>query len=94
MLQRIDSCGALTLWGPATTEHRVPTFAVTHACLTPAELATTLGDEGVFVWDGDFYAVEPMRVLGLEPGGVVRIGLLHYNTLEEVERLFEVIDSL
>jgi selenocysteine lyase/cysteine desulfurase len=44
------------------------------------------------VWDGDYYALEPMRALGLsDSGGAVRAGFLHYTTLEEVDRLLEAL---
>jgi cysteine desulfurase family protein (TIGR01976 family) len=54
----------------------------------PTEIATFLGDRGIFTWDGNFYALNLSERLGVEPnGGVLRIGLVHYNTAEEVDRL-------
>jgi selenocysteine lyase/cysteine desulfurase len=54
----------------------------------PREVARRLGERGINVWDGDYYAVEAVRRLGLErSGGMVRAGLVHYNTAEEIERL-------
>jgi selenocysteine lyase/cysteine desulfurase len=51
-------------------------------------VAEALGASGIFVWDGDFYALQVIEALGLaETGGVVRVGLTHYNTAEEVDRL-------
>jgi selenocysteine lyase/cysteine desulfurase len=54
----------------------------------PTEIAKFLGDRGLFTWDGNFYALNLSERLGVEQkGGVLRIGLVHYNTAEEVERL-------
>ena len=56
---------------------------------TPTEAATFLGDRGIFTWDGNFYALNLTERLGVEKsGGVLRVGLVHYNTVEEVDRLF------
>ena len=53
------------------------------------------GERGIYVWDGDYYALEPMRALGLaEDGGAVRAGFLHYTTEDEVDRLLEALDGL
>jgi selenocysteine lyase/cysteine desulfurase len=65
---------------------RVPTFALTVGDRNPAEVAEHLGERGIFVWHGDYYAIEVMRRLGLV-GGAVRVGIVHYNTADEVERL-------
>jgi cysteine desulfurase family protein (TIGR01976 family) len=55
---------------------------------TPTEAATFLGDRGIFTWDGNFYALNLTERLGVEKlGGVLRVGLVHYNTAEEVDRL-------
>lgn len=68
-------------------DERVPTVAFTHAQLKPAQIARGLGSRGIFVWDGNFYALSLSQALGLEPEGMVRVGLLHYNTRLEVDRL-------
>jgi selenocysteine lyase/cysteine desulfurase len=75
-------------------QERVPTFAITHPLLPTPVLSRRLAAEGIFVWDGNFYALPLTETLGLEPEGVVRIGLLHYSTHEEIERLFSVLDRL
>jgi selenocysteine lyase/cysteine desulfurase len=77
---------AWRLHGPPTIEGRVPTFAITHEELTPADAATRLADEGFAVWHGNYYAVEIMKRLGLDDGAV-RVGIVHYNTVDEVDRL-------
>ncbi|HKO03842.1 MAG TPA: aminotransferase class V-fold PLP-dependent enzyme, partial [Candidatus Acidoferrales bacterium] len=58
----------------------------------PAEIATYLGDHGIFTWDGNYYAVNLTERLGVErDGGLLRIGLVHYNTTEEVDRLLAAL---
>jgi cysteine desulfurase family protein (TIGR01976 family) len=80
------------LHGIPTMEGRVPTFAVTHDTLSPQEAATRLGERGFAVWDGNYYAVEVMKRLGLDDGAV-RIGIVHYNTADEVDRLLDALAS-
>ena len=79
-----------TLHGPPTMDGRVSTFAVTPPGETPEEAATRLGLAGFAVWHGDHYAVEVFRHLGL-PDGAVRIGIVHTNMEDEVDRLLEVL---
>ncbi|MGD9720327.1 MAG: cysteine desulfurase-like protein [Pirellulales bacterium] len=85
------------VWGVADPDRlgeRVPTVSITHERLSSPELAEFLGDRGIFAWHGNFYALETTESLGLEPAGLVRLGLLHYNTAEEVDRLLSVLGSL
>jgi len=84
-------------WGitdPQQFDQRVPTLAITHRKLPPAELADYLGLRGIFAWHGNFYALQVTESLGLEPSGLVRLGLLHYNTATEVERLLAALREL
>jgi len=81
------------LHGLATMEGRVPTFAVTLPNKTPAALAEHLAQHGIFVWHGDYYAVEVMRRLRL-PDGAVRVGIVHYNTADEIDRLLAELRAL
>ncbi len=75
--------------------HRTPTFAIRLADLPPKEVARRLGERGIFVWDGNFFAVEVTTRLGVEEnGGVVRIGLIHYNTMEEIDRLIAALREI
>jgi cysteine desulfurase family protein (TIGR01976 family) len=78
------------LHGIPSMEGRVPTFAVTHGRIGPEEAATRLGERGLAVWNGDYYAVEIMKRLGL-PDGAVRVGIVHYNTAGEVDRLLAAL---
>ena len=81
------------LYGPPTMEGRVATFAFTHARRSPEDVATILGDRGIAVWHGNYYALEVMRRLGLDDGAV-RVGIVHYNTAEEVDRLLAALHEL
>jgi cysteine desulfurase family protein (TIGR01976 family) len=83
-----------TLHGRPTMEGRVPTFALTVAGRTPAAAAAELGGRGFAVWHGNYYAVEIMRRLGLGPDGALRVGIVHYNTADEVDRLLEALAAL
>jgi cysteine desulfurase family protein (TIGR01976 family) len=84
---------AWTLHGLPTMDDRVPTFAITHGSLSPQEAATRLGERGFAVWHGNYYAVEIMKRLGL-PDGALRIGIVHYNTADEVDRLLAALAGL
>jgi cysteine desulfurase family protein (TIGR01976 family) len=85
-----DSC---VLYGPGTMEGRVSTFAFNVEGRSAREVAERLGERKVAVWHGNYYAVEVMRRLGLEPEGAVRAGIVHYNTAEEVDRLLEALSD-
>ena len=75
--------------------HRVPTVAITIVGHTPRELAVKLAARGVFAWDGNYYAVNLMERLGLEPaGGALRLGLAHYNTANEVDITLDELRAL
>jgi cysteine desulfurase family protein (TIGR01976 family) len=82
-----------TVHGLSSMDGRVSTFAFTHGERSPREIATSLGDQGIAVWHGDYYALEVMRRLGLEDGGAVRAGFVHYNTDAEVDRLLEALSA-
>jgi len=76
-------------------DRRTPTFAVSLDRHTPEAVATFLGERGFFVWHGHYYAVAVMERLGvLNNGGLVRIGFVHYNTMEEIEKLFATLAEL
>jgi selenocysteine lyase/cysteine desulfurase len=59
-----------------------------------AEVAEHLGRRRIAVWHGNYYALEVMRRLGLEPGGAVRVGIVHYNAAEEVHRFLDELAAL
>ena len=74
---------------------RVPTVSITMKDRTPRQMAEHLAARDIYVWDGNMYALALTERLGLEEhGGLLRIGLVHYNTAEEVDRLVEALDEL
>jgi cysteine desulfurase family protein (TIGR01976 family) len=81
------------LHGLPTMDGRVPTFCLTIKGRSPAEAAERLGERGFAVWHGNYYAVEVMERLGL-PQGAVRVGIVHYNTAEEVDGLLDALGGL
>lgn len=88
----------LKLYGitdPARFNDRCPTFALRIEGHTPLELATKLGERGIFTWDGNYYALNLTEHLDVEKsGGFLRIGLVHYNTAEEVDRLLAALHEI
>jgi len=86
----------ITAWGPDfTAPHRAPTVSITIDGIAPLEIAKRLGDKGLQVWEGHFYAARAIEVLGLaERGGVVRTGLCMYNLREEIDRLLEALHGI
>jgi selenocysteine lyase/cysteine desulfurase len=75
--------------------HRVPTVSFTHTRQRNSVLAKALAAHGINVWSGHNYALEVVRRLGLdEQDGVLRIGLAHYNTIEEVDRILGSLNTL
>jgi cysteine desulfurase family protein (TIGR01976 family) len=86
-LERLPA--SCTLYGLPTMDGRTPTFAFRVAGVTPGDVAQRLAEREIAVWAGDYYAVEAMTRLGLEPEGAVRAGFVHYNTFDEVDRLVE-----
>ncbi len=88
----------LTFYGitqPERFRWRTPTVSVRISGHHPNELAGKLGERGIFVWDGNYYALGLTERLGVESsGGMVRIGLVHYNTMEEIERLLKALAEI
>jgi cysteine desulfurase family protein (TIGR01976 family) len=73
-------------------DERCSTVSIRLANHTPTETAKFLGDRGIFTWDGNYYALNLTERLGVEKtGGLLRIGLVHYNTAEEVDRLLSAL---
>ena len=73
---------------------RVPTVSFTHSKRSPKEVARHLADRNVFAWHGNYYALPLTEALGVEPDGMVRVGLLHYNTAADVARLIAALEEL
>jgi len=91
MLRGLAEIPGLRLYGigdVSRLDSRCPTFAIRIEGRTPLELATRLGEQGIFTWDGNYYAINLTERLGVEKdGGFLRIGFVHYNTEEEVDRV-------
>jgi cysteine desulfurase family protein (TIGR01976 family) len=91
LLETLAGFPEVRIYGLADGDHldeRVPTVSIRLRGHEPRRVADVLGQCGVFVWDGNFYALAVTERLGVEQsGGLVRIGLVHYNTLEEIEQL-------
>jgi cysteine desulfurase family protein (TIGR01976 family) len=80
---------------PARVADRTPTFAITLAGRAPRQVAEALSRHGIFAWDGDFYATTLIEDLGLAAsGGVVRLGLVHYTTEDEVDRVVAALGAI
>ena len=94
-LRAMPSVKTYGITDPAQFDHRCPTIALRTESHTPLELATKLGDRGFFAWDGNYYALNLTEQLDVEKdGGFLRIGLFHYNTVEEVDRLLKTLGEI
>lgn len=94
-VQQIPGVNVFGITDSADGAERCPTLAFTMDGHSPAAIATHLGNEGIFVWHGNYYALEVTRKLGLEStGGMVRVGLTHYNTAGEVARFLGALEGL
>lgn len=98
MLEGFAGVPGLRIYGnadPRAVEGRVPTIAVNLEGIHPHKAAQILDEHGIYVWDGNYYALAVTERLGVEDsGGMVRIGAAHYNTVAEIERLVEVLHSI
>lgn len=95
LLAGLATVPGLKLWGVPTMDGRVPTFSFTIDGHRPDTIAAHLAEEGIFAWSGHFYAVEVIARLGLtDSGGLVRLGLCHYDTAQEVDRTIEALRAL
>jgi cysteine desulfurase family protein (TIGR01976 family) len=94
-LQEIPGLRIYGVTDPARFDGRVPTVSFTLEGFTPNEVARRLDAANIFVWDGNFYALAVTERLGLEEqGGLVRVGLVHYNTAEEVDTLLGALADM
>jgi cysteine desulfurase family protein (TIGR01976 family) len=94
-LQAIKGITIHGITDPARGPERVPTVSVSLDGVAPRTAAEALGRQGIFVWDGDFYATGLIERLGkAETGGVLRLGLVHYNTADEVDRTLEALEAM
>ena len=91
-LQRIAGVEIVGITDPQRMHERVPTVSFTHSRRKPSEIARDLARRNIFVWSGHNFALEVVRSLGIDENeGVVRIGLAHYNTAQEVDAVLEAL---
>jgi len=94
-LGSVKGLGIRGITEAARMKSRVPTFSFTLDGHHPKKVCQTLDSAGIFAWDGNYYAPEVTRRLGLEEsGGMVRVGAVHYNSPAEIERLVDVLGSM
>jgi cysteine desulfurase family protein (TIGR01976 family) len=98
LLDELQSVPGLKIYGLTDRrrmDQRVPTFSFTLAGRGPRAVAEALGREGIYTWDGNYYALAVTERLGLEAGGgMLRVGLAHYNTPAEIERLGKALRAI
>ncbi|HMV29745.1 MAG TPA: aminotransferase class V-fold PLP-dependent enzyme [Anaerolineales bacterium] len=76
-------------------DERIATFSFRISDMNPRVVAEKLAAENIYVWDGNYYAINVTERLGLEDkGGMVRVGAVHYNTLDEVKKLGDVLNKI
>jgi len=94
-LREIKGLHVYGITNPQQLSWRVPTIACTVEGYSPRELAEFLASQGIFAWDGNYYALGIMERLGLEAkGGALRLGMAHYNTLNEIDRVLECLEQV
>ncbi len=97
LISGVQQLPDVRIWGITDARRlheRVPTVSFTHARRSTAEIATRLAERGIFVWSGNHYALPFTEAMHLEPQGTLRVGLMHYNTPEEVDRLLGELAAL
>ncbi len=98
LLQGLAKRPRFRVWGIADLhrlEERAPTVSITAKDRTPEQIAQHLAERQIYTWNGNFYALELTERLGLEEnGGLLRLGLVHYNTADEVDQLLQSLDEL
>ena len=95
MLEQVPGLRVYGLTDPHKLDQRVPTFSFRLGDRDPRSVAEALAAENIYVWEGNYYALEVTTRLGLEgSGGMVRVGAAHYNTVEEVKQLGEVLKKI
>ena len=92
-LRSIDRVQLRGIVDPSRHDQRVPTIGFVMDGIPSAELAQRLGDRGIYTWHGNYYALQLSEQLKQEPAGMLRIGMMHYNSLSEVDRTLDEIRS-
>jgi cysteine desulfurase family protein (TIGR01976 family) len=95
IIDGLDAIPGVTQYGTRDLDRRVATVVFTVEGRSPREVTEALAADGIFVWDGNYYALELMRRLGLDDaGGAVRVGAVHYNTAQEVDAFLERLEAV
>ena len=98
LIRRLQRIGGVTIHGitdEAALERRVPTVSFTHDRVAPADIAAALAQQNIFVWSGHNYAIELAGALGiLDAGGAVRIGPVHYNSIDEIDETIGALEAI
>jgi cysteine desulfurase family protein (TIGR01976 family) len=98
LIEAVESAPGTRIYGitdPRRLEERVPTVSFTMEGIAPRRLAERLAEEGFYAWDGNYYALAVTQRLGLEDhGGMLRVGAVHYNTLDEVHHLRDALNRI
>ena len=97
LIDGLKQIPGIKVWGitdPARSAERLPTLALTHNKKTASQLARELASAGIFAWHGNYYALELTESLGLEPEGMLRLGVVHYNTQAEIVRVLEELERI
>ncbi len=97
MLDGLQAIDGVKIWGiseESRLRQRFPTISITHNRVGTTDLTQKLAERGIFVWNGNYYALQLTETLGLEPEGMVRIGMTHYNTKAEVDRCLVAIKEI
>ena len=94
-LKDIAGISIIGITDPTKLQQRVPTFSFNVKGKTPQEIAASLARENIYIWDGNFYALEISRRYGVEgTGGFARVGAVHYNTLEEIQKFGSALKQI
>ncbi len=98
LIETVEAVPGTRIYGvtdPMRLEERVPTVSFTLEGWQPRQLAQALADQGFYTWDGNYYALAVTERLGLEDGGgMLRVGPVHYNTMEEIDRLGVALQAI
>lgn len=98
LLSTLEAVPNLRIFGntdPRRLDERIATFSFRIGDMHPKMVAEKLAAENIYVWDGNYYAINVSERLGLEDkGGMVRVGPVHYNTVEEIQKLGEVLNKI
>lgn len=94
VLQGVPGVTIQGITDPNRLDERVPTVAFAHEKATAGEVAAYLGERDIFLWSGHYYAIEIMESLGYAEHGLVRVGLAHYNTHDEIDHLGQVLKTM